>query len=83
MSSYLSQEIQTAIVNLKTIKRTERTVPTSVNNPPTSTRKVYPTATASAKSYPRTGMLAGSGLMIAGFAAVGAALTSWKKRKEK
>lgn len=74
-------ELQVAIANLKPIKHSDQIIPTNLKNPPTGTRKVYPTSAA--KSYPRTGMLAGSGLMILGVVVVGAALASWKKRNGK
>lgn len=74
-------ELQAAIANLKPIKHSDQIIPTNLKNPPTGTRKVYPTSAA--KNYPRTGMLAGSGLMILGVAAVGAALAGWKKRNGK
>ena len=67
-------ELQAAIANLKPFKNSDQIAQTS-------TRKTYPTSAA--KSYPGTGMLAGSGLMILGVAAVGTAIAGWKKRKGK
>lgn len=67
-------ELQAAIANLKPITK-------SVQTTSTATRKTYPTSAA--KSYPGTGMLAGSGLMIVGIAAVGTAIVGWKKRNGK
>lgn len=71
-------ELQTAIANLQPIKSNVQNTPTAVNNQTTSTRKTYPTSTA--KSYPGTGMLANSGLMILGITAVGTSIAAWKKR---
>ncbi|MGL9730387.1 InlB B-repeat-containing protein [Enterococcus sp. DIV0756] len=78
-------ELKQAIANLKSVKKTGG-VAIGTSNTTTGTRKTYPTNysyTNTAKSYPRTGIVTGSGLTIIGLAAVGSALAGWKKRKGK
>lgn len=51
----------------------------------TVVRKVYPitTTVGTGKNLPKTGAVAGSGLMLLGFASVGASILGWKKKKRK
>lgn len=51
----------------------------------TVVRKVYPitTTAGTGKNLPKTGTVAGSGLMLLGFASVGASILGWKKKKRK
>lgn len=75
-----SEQIRTAIENLKTavanLKATTAAVPTST----LSTQKTSPTA--SAKTYPKAGMLVESGLMIVGLAVVAATVAVWRKKQD-
>lgn len=75
-----SEQIRTAIENLKTavanLKATTAAVPTSTLN----TQKTSPTA--SAKTYPKSGMLVESGLMIVGLAVVVATVAVWRKKQD-
>ena len=75
-------ELKQAIANLKSVKKPGG-VAIGTSNTMTGTRKTYPTSYAKAKSYPRAGIVTGSGLTIIGLAAVGSALAGWKKRKGK
>ncbi|MGX7205520.1 InlB B-repeat-containing protein, partial [Enterococcus pingfangensis] len=76
------EELKTAIANLELLKTSDGQIIGTANDS-TTTRKSYPSAGTQAKSFPQTGMIAGSGMMIAGIAVVGAALAGWKKRKKK
>lgn len=76
------EELKTAIANLELLKTSDGQIIGTANDSAT-TRKSYPSAGTKAKSFPQTGMIAGSGLMIVGIAVVGAALAGWKKRKGK
>ena len=75
-------ELKQAIANLKSVKKPGG-VAIGTSNTTTGTRKTYPTNYFKTKSYPRTGIVTGSGLTIIGLAAVGSALAGWKKRKGK
>lgn len=79
--------VEAAVKNLKQAvsdlmpiqKGSTVTTPTKSTPTPTSTNR---RTSATAKSYPGTGMLTSSGLMLAGFSAVAAAIASWRKYKK-
>ncbi|MDT2759075.1 LPXTG cell wall anchor domain-containing protein [Enterococcus xiangfangensis] len=76
------EELKTTIANLELLKASDGQIISTANDS-TTTSKSYPSAGTQVKSFPQTGMITGSGMMIAGIAVVGAALADWKKRKKK
>ena len=79
--------VEAAVKNLK--QAVSDLVPIQKGSTVTSPTKSSPTPTSknrrtssTAKSYPGTGMLTSSGLMLAGISAVAAAITSWRKYKK-